>query len=204
MRAQAANAVARGLLDGAVLAAGLVLWLPVIGRIPGIQRPKPVVRFGYLVFQAVVPAFLSFIYIFSRHPLYDKFSKSKVALGIRPLNDQQVAGFVSKLTMLFLMLSVGSVVLARASQSDDELALEEPLVWADVERRFERADRRRSRRPGSDVDPPDGSTVGDEVPGGDRRLATCRLVTGRLVTGRRTELARTGVVRLRDPWGPEP
>ena len=68
---------------------------------------KPVVRFGYLVVQAVVPAFLSFIFIFSRHPLYAEFARSHAAIGLRPLNDQQMAGFVSKLSMLFVLLIVG-------------------------------------------------------------------------------------------------
>jgi cytochrome c oxidase assembly factor CtaG len=173
VRAQASSPVARGLIDGAVVLAGLVLWLPVIGRLPGIPRPTAVVRFGYLVFQAVVPAFLSFVYIFSRHPLYETFSRSSAALHLRPLTDQQVAGFVSKLTMLIVLLSVGSVVLARASRADDEL-LDEPLVWADVERAFERADRRRGRpsdtgasdlrdaeAPKRDVHPPGDGGTGD-------------------------------------------
>jgi hypothetical protein len=64
---------------------------------------------------------------------------------MRPLNDQQIAGFVSKLSMLLVLLSVGAVVLARASTSDAELADNDPLVWADVEREFERADRRSSK-----------------------------------------------------------
>jgi len=164
VRAQATSVVARGCIDVAILLAGLVLWVPVIGRLPGTPRPKPVVRFGYLVFQAVVPAFLSFIYIFSRHPLYDTFSGSWTALGIRPLTDQQVAGFVSKLTMLFVLLTVGSVVLSRASRADDEL-LDEPLVWADVERAFERVDRRRRGHPvgpdGPVLESPDGESDAD-------------------------------------------
>jgi hypothetical protein len=125
----------------AILIAGLILWIPVLGRIPGILRLKPVVRFGYLVFQAVVPAFLSFIFIFSRHPLYGEFARSHEAIGFGPLNDQQIAGFVSKLSMLFVLLTVGAVVLARAPVSEEEFGPDDPLVWADVERQFERADR---------------------------------------------------------------
>ena len=120
VRAQSSSPLARGLLEVAVLGAGLVLWIPVLGRIPGILRLKPVVRFGYLVVQAVVPAFLSFIFIFSRHPLYAEFARSHAAIGLRPLNDQQVAGFVSKLSMLFVLLTVGAVVLARAPRSEEE------------------------------------------------------------------------------------
>jgi cytochrome c oxidase assembly factor CtaG len=110
---QSTSPLARGIEDGVTVVAGLVLWIPVLGRIPGIIRPRPVVRFGYLVAQAVTPAFLSFIYIFSRHPLYPGFAGSKAATGLQPLNDQQVAGFVSKLTMLIVLLTVGGVVLAR-------------------------------------------------------------------------------------------
>ena len=126
VRAESSSVVARGLLALAVLAAGLVLWIPVLGRIPGILRLKPVVRFGYLVAQAVVPAFLSFIFIFSRHPLYAEFARSHAAIGLRPLNDQQMAGFVSKLSMLFVLLIVGAVVLARAPRSDEEFAVDDP------------------------------------------------------------------------------
>jgi putative membrane protein len=145
VRAQADSPWARGLLDLAMVGAGLVLWLPVLGRIPGIPRLRPVIRFGYLVAQAVVPAFLSFIYIFSNHPLYPQFARSHAAIGLRPLNDQQIAGFVSKLSMLLVLLIVGAVVLSRAPRSDEELVGTEPLVWADVERQFERADRMAGR-----------------------------------------------------------
>jgi putative membrane protein len=142
VHAQSTSVLARGLVAVAVLAAGLVLWLPVLSRIPGIPRLRPVVRFGYLVAQAVVPAFLSFIFIFSRHPLYAEFARSHAAIGLNPLDDQIVAGFLSKLSMLFVLLITGAVVLARAPRSDEEFPADEPLVWADVERQFERVDRR--------------------------------------------------------------
>ena len=170
VRAQASMVWARGLLDLAIVAAGLVLWIPVIGRIPGIPRLQPVVRFGYLVAQAVVPAFLSFVYIFSNHPLYPAFTRSHAAVGLRPLNDQQIAGFVSKLSMLLVLLIVGGVVLSRAPPSDDEFAGDDPLVWADVERQFERVDRKggkdRGQRPGAGPGPEGAdSPVSDPKPG---------------------------------------
>ncbi len=144
VRAQSTSLLARAAMDLVTVLAGLVLWLPVLGRVPGIGRLRPVVRFAYLVLQAVVPGFLSFIYIFSNHALYPEFAKSHAAIGLRPLNDQQIAGFISKLTLLLVLLSVGGVVLARAPVSDEEFDGTEPLVWADVEREFERADRRRT------------------------------------------------------------
>jgi putative membrane protein len=189
VHAQSTSWPVRGALAGAVVVAGLVLWIPVLGRVPGIPRLKPVVRFAYLVGQAVVPAFLSFIYIFSGRPLYPEFARSHRAVGLRPLTDQQIAGFVSKLSMLLVLLAVGAVVLARASTSDDEFA-DDQLVWADVERQFERVDRRGrrggpdplarsvfpsrslphapTRAPGPSSGPSDGGAPGSEPPGGER------------------------------------
>ena len=162
VHAQSVSPLARGVLDVVMVMAGLLLWIPVLGRVPGILRLKPVVRFGYLVAQAVVPAFLSFIYILSTRPLYGTFSHSQAAIDLGPVNDQQVAGFVSKLSMLFVLLTVGAVVLARAPLSDEELGKDDPLVWADVERQFERADRQSSKGrpapPGPTQDAPNGST----------------------------------------------
>ncbi len=47
--------------------------------------------------------------------------------------------------MLFVLLTVGAVVLARAPRSEEEIDASETLVWADVERQFERVDRQSTR-----------------------------------------------------------
>ena len=139
---QASSAAARAGLAVVVLVAGIILWLPIMGRIPGIARPRPMIRAVYLVAQAIVPVFLSFVFILDPEPLYPAFAHSVDVIRLRPLNDQQVAGFVSKLSFLFVLLSVAGVQLANAPDSDDDLGPEDPLVWADVERHFERIDRR--------------------------------------------------------------
>jgi putative membrane protein len=140
--AQSHSVVVRDLLALTVVLAGVVLWLPILGRVPGIPRPRPMVRAVYLVAQAVVPVFLSFIFILATHPLYPTVAHSAHVIGLSPLADQQVAGFVSKLTFLLTLLTAAAVELVRAPDTDDDLGPEDPLVWADVERHFERADRR--------------------------------------------------------------
>jgi len=149
--AQSHSAVVRGILAVAVTAAGIVLWLPVLGRVPGIPRPRPMIRAVYLVAQAVVPVFLSFVFILATRPLYPTLSRPVRAVGMSPLADQQVAGFVSKLTFLLTLLTVAGVILARAPETDEDLGPEDPLVWADVERHFVRADRRVRAAPVSTV-----------------------------------------------------
>lgn len=146
VQAQASSPWVRGVVSALTLVAGLVLWLPVVGRVPGIPRLKPIVRFGYLAAQAVVPAFLSFVLILAPRPLYGTFARSQLAIGLRPLNDQQIAGFVSKLGMLIVLLTVGTVCLL---QTDERSETDDPLVWADVQRQFERADRHGEAEPTS-------------------------------------------------------
>jgi cytochrome c oxidase assembly factor CtaG len=165
VQAQASSSPLRALLAFSAVVAGLVLWIPVLGRVPGIARLKPMVRFGYLTVQAVVPAFLSFVLILSPHALYPVFSGSKAAIDLRPLNDQQIAGFVSKLTMLIVLLTVGGVGLARSKPADEEVSLGDPLVWADVQRQFERADRKVSG-PRPDPDQLE-ATQKEQIPQGD-------------------------------------
>jgi len=146
VEAQASSPALRGLFAVTTLVAGLVLWIPVLGRVPGIPRLRPLARFGYLAAQAVVPAFLAFALILAPHPLYAAFAGSKAAVDLRPLNDQQIAGFVSKLTMLIVLLTVGALGLSKTKLSDEDAGLDEKLVWGDVQRQFERADRRTTRK----------------------------------------------------------
>jgi len=159
--AQASSVAARGALVLLVLSAGLVLWLPIMGRIPGIPRPRPMIRAVYLVAQSIVPVFLSFLYILARKPLYPAFSHSVAVVHLRPLNDQQVAGFVSKLSFVLVLLTVAGVILVQAPDTDDDLGPEDPLSWADVERHFERVDRR-----GRAMPEPDSLAAGPGGPGG--------------------------------------
>ena len=165
--AQSSSAAARAAFALLAVVAGTVLWLPILGRIPGIPRPRPMIRAVYLVAQAIVPVFLSFVFILSPKPLYDVFSHSVEVIRLRPLNDQQVAGFVSKLSFLFVLMGVAGAELARAPDTDEDLGPADPLVWADVERHFERLDRHgrppTEAAPGA-VEPGRGSDPGN---GGD-------------------------------------
>ena len=171
--AQSDSDAARGALALVVLAAGIILWLPVMGRIPGIPRPRPMIRAVYLVAQSVVPVFLSFLYILATQPLYPSFARSVEVVHLRPLNDQQVAGFISKLSFVLVLLAVAGVVLARAPDTDDDLGPEDPLSWADVQRHFERVDRHGQAMaepdPSGPADPGDlaTGTPGESDPGAD-------------------------------------
>ncbi|HTU38097.1 MAG TPA: cytochrome c oxidase assembly protein [Acidimicrobiales bacterium] len=140
--------VARVLIELLVLASGFVLWAPVLTELPGAQRLSALGRGGYLIVQSIVPSFLSIVWIFARHSLYPPYAHRGTVVGLSPLLDQQLAGFLAKLSTIAVLWTVAFVIMTRA-QAPDVAGRDEPLMWSDVEREIERADRRERRHPTS-------------------------------------------------------
>lgn len=159
--AQASSAAARVGLDVVLVAAGFVLWAPVLSLIPGSSRPSALGRAAYLIVQSIVPSFLAIVWIFARHPLYPALARTAPIAGVSPLLDQQLAGFVAKFGTIAALWTVAFVVLTRAQHTVATGGDPDPLTWADVERHLQRAERaeRRSRSawlPPVAADPPKG------------------------------------------------
>ncbi len=136
--------VARDLILMVVLAVGVLLWIPALAVMPGTHRLSPIARAGYLFGSSIVVTSLSFVWIFSRHPLYSDLHSQYALLRMTPLFDQQLAGFVAKFGCYLPMWWVAFVIFAHAE--DQGVAVEEtPLHWAGVERELLRLDRQRAR-----------------------------------------------------------
>jgi putative membrane protein len=145
--AESSSAIARGLLDLVLLVAGVVLWLPVLAPVPGTAQLPALGRAGYLIVQSIVPSFLAVVWILARHPLYAPFDHPGRFVGLTPLADQEVAGFLAKLGTIAVLWTVAFIAVSRAQPTrppDDE---EQPLTWVDVERHLQRAERRQRRAP---------------------------------------------------------
>jgi cytochrome c oxidase assembly factor CtaG len=162
---QSRSAVGRGGFDLLVLAAGMVLWMPVLRPVPGTGTTSALGRAGYLVVQSIVPSFLSIVWIFARHPLYPPYAHPGRALFLTPLTDQELSGFVAKLGTIFVLWAVAFVLVTRAERVAEVGGDPEPLTWADVERELERAARRERRGPG----PPTESDTVRPLPGDPAR-----------------------------------
>jgi cytochrome c oxidase assembly factor CtaG len=150
---------ARVVLEMLVLASGFVLWAPVLTELPGAPQLSALARGGYLIVQSIVPSFLSIVWIFARHSLYPAYSHSGKVAGLTPLLDQQLAGFLAKLSTIAVLWTVAFVIMTRASTAD-LAGQDEPLLWSDVQREIERAERHQ-RRHGMPQPPP-------SAPGPDR------------------------------------
>jgi len=134
----------RGVILIGVLLVGLLLWIPALAVLPGTRRLSPAARAGYVFASSLLVTSLSFVWIFSQHPLYPALQHQHALLHLSPLLDQQLAGFVAKLGCYVPMWWVAFSIFFRAEGQG--LAVEEtPLYWADVERELERIDRQRAR-----------------------------------------------------------
>jgi cytochrome c oxidase assembly factor CtaG len=137
--------VARVVMELLVLASGFVLWAPVLTELPGAPRLSALGRGGYLIVQSIVPSFLSIVWIFARHSLYPTFTHAGTVAGMSPLLDQQLAGFLAKLSTIAVLWTVAFVIMTRAQAAETSGQDAEPLIWSDVEREIERAERRQRR-----------------------------------------------------------
>jgi cytochrome c oxidase assembly factor CtaG len=121
------------------LGVGVVLWLPILGRAPATRRLGYVGQGAYLMAASLVVTSFSFVWIFSQHVLYPSFSHQRAILGMSPLVDQQLAGYVAKLGAYVPLWLVAFALFARAGDHGDDDGA--PLRWVDVQRELERADR---------------------------------------------------------------
>ncbi|HXW34277.1 MAG TPA: cytochrome c oxidase assembly protein [Acidimicrobiales bacterium] len=143
--AQSSSAAVRAATDALLIFAGFVLWGPVLRHIPGASRTVAIGTAAYLFVQSVVPGFPALVFIFSKHPIYPAFAGSHSAIGLSPLNDQQLAGILAKLATIPVLWTVAWVVLTRAHKAEHGGTDDSPLTWADVERRLQRAERQEKR-----------------------------------------------------------
>lgn len=142
VQAQATSGAARAGLDVLLLAAGLVLWGPIVRTLPGASRVGPLGTAVYCIVQSLVPTFLAVVFVFARHPFYPVYAHAAGAVGISPLADQQVAGILGKVGTLPVLWTVAWREIGRARRLDEAGEDPRPLLWADVQRRLERAERR--------------------------------------------------------------
>ncbi len=133
--------VARDVMQLVVLLSGFVLWAPVLSELPGVKPLSAVGRGAYLIVQSIVPSFLSVVWIFARRPLYPSYDHHASVLGMSPLLDQQLAGFLAKLCTIAVLWTVAFFVMTRPHAATGIEEDREPLLWSDVEREI------RARRP---------------------------------------------------------
>lgn len=145
VNAGASNEPARWVVLGATVLCGVILWLPVLGSVPGARHLSPAARSGYLFASSLLVTVMSFVWIFSLHPLYSGLTHQHAVIHLSALADQQIAGFVAKLGAFVPLWTVAFIIFFRADAEGVPVE-ESPLHWADVERHLLRSERRDARQ----------------------------------------------------------
>ena len=85
------------LIHALLLAAALVMWIPVLSPVPELKRLSPPLRMLYLFTHSLLPTVPASFLTFGREPLYEVYAAAPRLWGIDVMTDQTMAGLVMKL-----------------------------------------------------------------------------------------------------------
>jgi putative membrane protein len=120
------------LLDMSWLTAGLILWWPVLRRIPELNGLTYPARFGYLLAVTLVPGVPAAFMFFSDYPIYALYELAP-PVGLLPARDDQfVGGIIMKLGSFMVILVALTVLWFRWHASErvqkERIALPRPVA----------------------------------------------------------------------------
>ncbi|MCC5953456.1 MAG: cytochrome c oxidase assembly protein [Acidimicrobiia bacterium] len=116
-----ANQLGSFAMDVVWLAAGMILWLPLLNPAHELRHPSLAVQALYLflasgVFPMLPGAFL----VFADFPMYATFELSPPVGGLDPAVDQQIAGLIMKVGNIPILWPVLGVLFFRWAMKDEE------------------------------------------------------------------------------------
>ncbi|GAC1361898.1 MAG: cytochrome c oxidase assembly factor CtaG [Actinomycetota bacterium] len=125
----------------ALLAAGIIMWFPVLSPLPEIKRLSYPGQMVYLFIQTIVPTLPASFLTFATAPLYHFYETVPRAFGISAIDDTRISGLLMKLGMGIELWSIIAVIFFRWS-SQEERTVRPPnvLEWQAVERELNRTE----------------------------------------------------------------
>ncbi len=139
---QAESALVRSGLQVVLIAAGMTMWLTALRLLPGVRQLSMVGRIVFLFAQSLLPTAPTFILIFAQHPLYPVFIHHAHIFGLSAVGDQELAGALAKILSLFILWGTAIILILRVSSDEERGHDPEPILWSDVEREFDRIEKR--------------------------------------------------------------
>jgi cytochrome c oxidase assembly factor CtaG len=107
------------------LATALLFWSQVIEQRPVRMKMSYVQRAGYVVLVGAAGNFLAMYFVFATKPLYQQYARlSPRPFGMGALTDQQLAGALMWVPVLFVFLTAFCVLAYKWLREDEELANE--------------------------------------------------------------------------------
>ncbi|HEU4760141.1 MAG TPA: cytochrome c oxidase assembly protein [Dehalococcoidia bacterium] len=119
-----------------LVAAGLLLWWPVLSAVPELPALSYPLQMGYLFLQSLLPAVMASFVTFSDGVVYHVYENAPRVWGISPVEDQRMAGGLMKLLGSLILWTF--IALAFFRWYEREEAEARGLPWRDVEAELDR------------------------------------------------------------------
>ena len=126
-----------------LFAASMVMWFPVVNRMPEYPQLGQPAKMVYLFVQSLLPTIPASFLTFGSTPVYAFYSHVPRIWGISVMTDQLIAGLTMKLVGGAILWGVMSVVFFRWAALEDKGW--DALAWHAVERDVRTGLRRRDR-----------------------------------------------------------
>jgi putative membrane protein len=117
-----------------LFATAVLMWFPVISRLPEYPSLGDPARMLYLFLQSVVPTVPASFLTFGDSPMYDTYANAPRPFDISAVGDQQMAGAVMKVIGGFLLWGIIVTIFFRWYSRTERDAHGDVLTWDDVER----------------------------------------------------------------------
>ena len=123
-----------------IFTSALLMWFPVLNRLPEFPRLSPGARMIYIFLQSVIPTIPASFLTFGEGLLYPFYGEVPRPFAMTALEDQRLAGALMKIYAGLLLWSVIVVIFFRWYARDQKEAGDGVLTWADVERELARTE----------------------------------------------------------------
>jgi putative membrane protein len=132
------NELAHFAMHIAWVAAGIVMWWPVLSPLQELPHLSAPLAMVYLFGQSIIPTGPASFLTFAETSLYSAYATSTTAWGLPAVWDQQLAGLLMKLGGGALLWGSIVVMFFRWAKREEQGA-PDPLYWEDMEPAVERA-----------------------------------------------------------------
>jgi len=104
-----------------LIAAGVIMWWPVLSPLPELPRTSYLVQMAYLFLQPTLPSIIGAVITFSKGILYSWYAEAPRIWGISASTDQQIGGLIMWVPGgMFFLFTLVVVFLIWASQEESE------------------------------------------------------------------------------------
>ena len=123
-----------------IFVSALLMWFPVLNRVPELPRMRQGMRLVYVFLQSVIPTIPASFLTLGTGVLYHYYATAPRPFPISAIDDQQLAGALMKVYGGTLLWTVIAVSFFRWYAREQRGEYEDVLTWEDVEQALARSE----------------------------------------------------------------